>query len=361
MLEEINQALNEGNYSLCQELLENLKKEQPEHPWIDFYQARLQEEQGELELAEIIYKGLLLTSINRQLLSQARQGFERVVKLEKARVKEKLQEALEKAKKEEGNEEIGLLILEPIEPHLKQLLAPNFAKIMNIDPYTAKLKLPTKNWCLSKVGNLAQLKSYQQNLLDVKIPCFSVKLTELNTITVYQVKYLESINGEITVICKREKEENISVSFKWEEINQRVEVLLPIFEKVVEIDNKRNLYKKTKTSDYVQILDLHLREKNTIIRFEDYIYDFNQGIQFPKQNQGETKRENWNNLKHFLQPYLINIPLKNEFEPFAEKALDFPEMLKQIKSNITLFRREETLWDAAFELYSGLILIHSTL
>ncbi len=357
MLDEINQAFSEQNYQLVQELLEKLQTEQRDNPWLQFYQGRLQEEQGDLELAEIMYKGVLLTTINRQVLSQARQGIERVVNLEKLKIKEKIQQSLEEAKKEEGNEEIGLLLLEPIEPHLKQVLAQEFAKIMNIDPYTARLQLPTKNWRLYKVGNLAQLKSYQQNLVAINIPCFSVKLKELETIKVYQVKYIESINSEITVICEEKNQEQIS--FRWEEITQKVEALLPIFEDVLEIDNKRKLYKKTKTSDYVQILDLHLREKNIIIRFEDYIYNFEQGMELPKHNQGETNRENWNNLKHFLQPYLANIPLKNDFNAFAEKALDFKEMLKQIKPNLTIFRREESNWDAAFELYTSLILIHS--
>jgi hypothetical protein len=356
MLEKINQAFSEKNYNQVQELLEKLEIEQPNNPWLEFYQAHLQEEKGEIKLAEKIYKQVLFNTLNQQVLSQTRKRLENLVNLEKNRLQEKLKQALEKAKQESKNEEFGLLILKPIEAELKKDLAQKLAKIMNIDPFTARLQLPTKNWRLYRVGNLAELLSYRDTLLDENIPCFSIKLKELETIKVYQVKYIESINSEAIVICEHENNEQIS--FQSQEITHKVEALLPIFESSLEIDSKRKLYRKTKTLDYVQICDLHLRDKDMIIRFADYQYKFNQGLNIPKQNKGETNRENWNNLKHFLQPYLLDIPLSNDFNSFAEKALDFSEMLKEIKPQITLFRREESLWDQAFELYTSLILLH---
>jgi hypothetical protein len=359
LLNKINETFSEEDYILIPKLLQQLGEEQPENPWLGFYQARLEETKENLDLAEEIYKKVLFNTINRQVLSQTRKRLENLVNLKKNKVQEKLQQALQKVKQEQQNQETGLLILKPIEAELKKNLAQKLAQIMNIDPFTAQLQLPTKNWRLYKVGDLAELLSYRNTLLDEDIPCFSVKLKELEKIKVYQVKYLQFINdSELSIVCQQDNAEE-TISFQWQEVSSRVEALLPIFESSLEINNKRQLYRKTKTLDYAQIIDLHLKSQNTIIRLTDYQYKFNQGIEIPKQNKGQTNRENWNNLQQFLQPYLVNTPVVSEFHAFAEKALDFSEMLKEIKPKINLFRREESLWDAAFELYTGLILLQS--
>ncbi len=359
MLDQINQALTAENYSLAEDLLKQLKTQQPDNPWLQFYYARLQETKGDLENAEKSYKQVLLNTINKQILSQARAAIKRLADLEKNKVQAKLQQSLEKAKTEEGNEELAVLILEPIKSELKKTLAQSMAKIMNIDAYTARLQLPTKHWRLYRTGNLAQLKSYADTLTDANIPCFAVSLKELETIEIYQVKYIESISPEVKIICINKNGEDSSFSFNWSEITQKVEALLPIFESSLEVNRDWKISRKTTTLDYAQILDLHLSAKKTIIRFGDYQYNFAQGLPIAKADKKETNRENWNNLKQFLKPYLIDVFLISDFTAFAEKAIDFKDMLERIQPHINLLRREESLWDAAFELYTALSLIHS--
>jgi len=45
----------------------------------------------------------------------------------------------------------------------------------------------------------------------------------------------------------------------------------------------------------------------------------------------------------------------DDFTPFGEGAIEFPQMLRRISSHINLKRRYDTSWDAAFHLYSGLV------
>jgi len=153
-------------------------------------------------------------------------------------------------------------------------------------------------------------------------------------------------------------------------VSQRVEGLLPLFDEVVDLDARRNLTRKTQTLDYVQFCDLHLPARSTILRLCDRHYQFQQGITLPPKQQNAQSREpqasplhqattrtNWNNLLDFLNRQLPQTPVWSDFNTFAETALDFREMLGHLPSHIDLYRREETPWDPAFQLYSGLVFL----
>jgi hypothetical protein len=62
-------------------------------------------------------------------------------------------------------------------------------------------------------------------------------------------------------------------------------------------------------------------------------------------------------LLDFFNRQLPQTPVWSDFTTFAETAMDFKEMLGHLPSHINLFRREETLWDPAFQLYSGLVFV----
>jgi hypothetical protein len=176
----------------------------------------------------------------------------------------------------------------------------------------------------------------------------------------------------VTVVCQNAEGQLGTLTFNWSEVTQRVEGLLPLFDEVVDLDARRKLQRKTQTLDYVQFCDLHLFERNTILRLCDRNYQFQQGIAFapaslqdhygeltaPTLHQGTT-RSNWNNLLDFLNRQLPQRRVWSDFTTFAETALDFKEMLGHLPSHIDLFRREETLWDPAFELYSGLVFLRN--
>jgi hypothetical protein len=149
-----------------------------------------------------------------------------------------------------------------------------------------------------------------------------------------------------------------------------VEGLLPLFEEVVDRDARGKLQRKTKTLDYVQVCDLHLPARGSILRLSDRHYQFQKSITLaPQQRQDSqagsqalplhqtTTRKNWNNLLDFLNHSLPQIPVWSDFTPFAETALDYKEMLGRLPSHIDISRRKESLWDPAFQLYSGLVFL----
>jgi hypothetical protein len=115
---------------------------------------------------------------------------------------------------------------------------------------------------------------------------------------------------------------------------------------------------------------LHLPQRNSILRLSDRNYQFQQGIalsfnlpdipdtapqQFPIRQT--TTKKKWHNLLDFLNRQLPQIPVWSDFTSFAQTALDYKEMLGHLPSHIDLFRREETPWDPAFQLYSGLVFV----
>jgi hypothetical protein len=73
-----------------------------------------------------------------------------------------------------------------------------------------------------------------------------------------------------------------------------------------------------------------------------------------------TTRIRWNQLSAFLGDRLathINQsaqPANSDFTPFAETALEPLAIAKDFPAYIDLFRKQPTLWDQAFQLYSAL-------
>jgi hypothetical protein len=162
-----------------------------------------------------------------------------------------------------------------------------------------------------------------------------------------------------TVVCYNEQDQLGAISFNWSEVPQRVQGLLPIFEEVVDLDYRKQLQRKVQTQDYAQFCDLHLPQRNSILRIYDSGYQFQQGIHLCPEPEKETTRRNWNRLLEFLNSQLPQAKLWSDFTPFAETALEQTDLLDRIKSHTNLFRRNETHWDPAFQLYSGLVFLRN--
>ena len=131
--------------------------------------------------------------------------------------------------------------------------------------------------------------------------------------------------------------------------------LLPIFEQVVDVNARGQLERKTKTQDYAQFCDLHLPNRRSILRIYDQGYEFQQCLDSQSQANHNTIRINWNNLMVWIEKQLPEVKVWSDFQPFAQIVIDQTDILKQIPSQINLFRREQSNWDAAFHLYSGII------
>ncbi len=115
MLERVVEAIERRDYQRADRLLQDLKQQEPDHPWIAFYSARLAEASGNLAVAEQGYREVLCNATNPKIISQARQGIERLVQIERRQ----RQQERDRAMAEPGNQEPGVLVLEAIDPELE--------------------------------------------------------------------------------------------------------------------------------------------------------------------------------------------------------------------------------------------------
>jgi len=361
MLEQVAAAFERQDYRTAAKLLKQMLQKSPQDPWVQFYLGRLHEVSGKLEAAENVYRHLLQSAINSKILAQARQGLQRLealAKLAEGIATEQRQQAIAQAIADPSNTQMGVLVLEPVPTEIKTTAAQKFGQIMQLDPYTARLQLPSRGWRLCRTGQIGELRFLGQNLLNSGVPCFWATLAEIQRIRVFQVNYFHSAVPPATVVCQNEQGQLGSLSFNWSEVTQRVTGLLPIFEQVVDLDARGKLKRKTQTQDYAQFCDLHLPSKLCILRLHDKSYQFQHDVAISKQqNQMMTTRINWNNLTSCLDRQLPDAKLWSDFTPFAETVLEQTELLGHIKSHIHLFRRTETSWDPAFHLYSGLVFV----
>ncbi len=357
MLEQIQSAIAARDYENAELLLKQLEEQDKENPWISYYQGRLLEAKGDNNAATAKYRQLLQNTEVPKIISSARQGIERIAKIDR----EKKQAEIDRALAEPENQLMGVLILEPIPSEAKQAAAKQFAKIMNLDPYTARMQLPSRAWRLYRTGKIGELKLQVKALQQAKIPCFCQAIDEIDRIAVYQVDYFEAIEPKVKIIARDRDKKVETIDFHWHDIARRVDGLLPLFEESLHTDSHGKHYRKTETLDYVHICDLHLKSKPIILRLCDLNYQFRSGIDFIKNDVIQsTNRENWNNLAAFLKEKLPTIKIRDDFSKFAETAIDKADLLLGIKPRINILRRQESLWDNAFEIYSGLIFLKNT-
>jgi Tetratricopeptide repeat len=351
MIEQVAIAFERKDYQTAAKLLKQLLTESPENPWVQFYLARLHEVSQKRQDAEKIYRQLLRGTTNTKIVTQARQGLRRLQEIEQ----EERQRAISQATAQASNSELGILVLEPLKNELKTEASRKFAQIMQLDPYTARLVLPSRGWRMYRTGQVGELKFYGEQLHQAGIPCFWARIAQIQQIQVFQVKYFLESALKATVVCCNETNQLGSLTFDWSEVTARVIGLLPIFEEVVDRDVRGKLERKTQTQDYAQFCDLHLPGRRCILRLYDNGYEFQQGVKIIPQASQSTIRINWNSLLSWVEQQLPQVKVWSDFKPFAETVLDQTEMLGQIQSHIHLLRREQTNWDPAFHLYSGLV------
>lgn len=359
-LPDITQVMNSKDYRAATKLIQQLGSAERQNPLIQLYMAQIYEATNKLAQAQTLYRQLLQDTSNPKVMNQARQGLKRLENWEAVQ----RQAAIAQAKADPGGAELGLLILEGLDPDgspaekqtQRQLAAQKFAKIMQLDAYSARLQLPSTGWRLYRTGAVGEMNFYRQQLEAVGIPSFAAAAGDINQINIFTGHYLKSDNPP-AVICANDQGQVGSLSFQWSEVSQQVVGLLPWFEEVYSMDVRRQMQSKTETLDYIQVCDLHLPGRNSIIRFCDRHYQFAEGVFFSPQQASShtTVRTNWNNLLAFINQHLPGKPQWSNFTTFGEAAVDFTEFLKHIPPHVHLSRPEDTPWDAAFQLYSGLV------
>lgn len=361
MQEDVAAALERQDYRTVAKLLQQWQQESPQDPWFKLYVGRLQEATGKLQAAEVTYRGILKSIPNAKIMAQARQGLQRIEAVEAAR----RQQALDQANASPDSQQAGVLVLEPVQGESRTVAAKGLAQAMQLDPYTAQMQLPSRGWRLYRTGPMGSLMFYEQELQRLQVPAFCQKLADVQAIPVFRVQHIEYLTPQVTVVCQSPQDQLGSLSFGWNEVNQRVEGLLPIFEKVVDLNARKRLERKEKTQDYAHLYDLHLPERKCILRFCDRNYQFQRSIEFPPSPQEPaqlaqvTKRINWNRLLHYLNQNL-SVPLWSDFQVFGDSALDLIDLFSAgFATHIDLFRQTQSNWDSAFQLYSGLLFVRS--
>lgn len=352
-------AFERRDYAAAERLIATLA---PDDVWMEFYQARLWEGREQWDRAETQYKHLLQNASAPKVVLAARQGIQRIQEMRQQLKQEAIQDATATPEKAE----LGLLILQAIPTDQQPAAVHHLTKIFNLDPYTARLLIPSRGIKLYRCGPLGEMEYYGQQLKSAEIPTFWLSFKAIETIPVYSIAYLEQTPTTLRAIVhpSQNAHDLQTLNFQWSDITLRVEGAVPIFEEVVERDSRGKLKRKEQTQDYAHLCDLHLSTQNCILRLCDATYQFKKGIQFGDKHPDDplhysTSYMNWRALSDWLTQQCSAVPLAHEFETFASTALDHPEMLLRLNPHLNLFRRSESPWDSAFQLYSSLLFLNA--
>jgi tetratricopeptide (TPR) repeat protein len=355
LLEHLTQALEQRDYRWASELLQQLRQEAPDHPWVPVYRAQLYEVTGNSEQAESLYRQILRQVTNAKITARARQGLERLQQRQQAQRQAAIAQALTDSP---NGEEPGLLVLDAIAPEQRPAAAEHLARVMDLDLYSARLQLPSRGWRIYRLGAMAELQVYGQALRQGPVPAFWVAKQQIQSLPVLQVHYLQADAPKVVVICQNRQGQLGEMRFHWSEVSQMVEGALPIFEQVVDTDLRHGTQRQRKpeTQDYAQVCDLHLPKYECCLRFCDRSYQFHQGLWLSAEasiDQVNTRIQ-WNALMARVRQHAPDVPIWSEFQRFAPGAMEFRLLLEQLAPQLQLFGQDHSLWCAAFQLYSGL-------
>ncbi|EKQ68965.1 hypothetical protein OsccyDRAFT_1567 [Leptolyngbyaceae cyanobacterium JSC-12] len=351
MLDQVAAAFERHDYETASQLLRELVKQAPHDPWVKLYVGRLQEASGRGKAAEQIYRQLLQQSTNSKLVSQARQGLQRVTTQEQPRQ----QPAIAQATAQPSSQELGFLILEAVMAEARTEIGQRLAQLLKTDTYTARGLLPSRGWRLYRTGTIEELALFGQALQQAGVSAFWASLAELQSIQVFQVNYIQALQPKATIVCRNQTHQVGMLSFEWSEVQQRVEGLLPLFSQVVDLGYRDRLEWKEHIEDYAHFYDLHLPAKRCILRLHDGKYDFHQGI--TAQEHHDTIRQRWNELITIMNQAIPPSPIQSEFTIFSESTSDFATALERLPSHMFLSRSSDCHLDPAFHLYSCLALL----
>lgn len=354
MLDQVMAAFERQDYPAAAQLLRELVKQSPDDPWVKLYMGRLQEVSGKPKVAAEIYRQLLRTSTHPKLVSQARQGLQRLDATGSDRQQSQpvATPKLVMQKPVDFTQDVGFLVLEAIASEARMELGQRFAHILHTDPYTARGILPGRGWRLYRVGEISELEAFGQALRQAEIPAFWASIAEIQAIQVFQVSYVRSLQPQVEVVCQNQANQVGVLTFAWSEVAQRVEGLLPLFSQVVDLGYRDQLEWKEHVEDYAHFCDLHLPKRRSILRIHDGKYDFRQGV--TANSQRDTTRQRWNELIALLSQQLPQTAVWSDFAPFVETVGDFATPLQRLKSHVHLPRSSDRDVDPAFHLYSCL-------
>jgi tetratricopeptide (TPR) repeat protein len=354
-LQQIAEAFDRLDYRTASHLLQPLAAQMPQDAGVQLYAGRLYEVQGKIEKAQECYRYVLKATVNKKVLAQARQGLQRV----EAEERNSWQAAIDQAHQSPDSDQLSCLILEPVSPEQRQEMAPQFARLMKLDPYTARLLMPTRFWRFYRMGTLGTLQVYVHGLQELGIPGFCLAQSHLQGVQVLWGEKLSLMvgaggaeggigqaggqatgqaggqaGGQIKVMCRNSLDQLGYLTLKLEEVSQVIEGALPLFESVVDLNLRKESIRKDQIKDYARVLDLHLPDRNCILRLCDQTYQF--------KPEGEVRKRG-----------ALMIGVK-EFAGFVDTALEQEEFWKGFAPQAKLLPELSRPWEQVFHLYSAL-------
>ncbi|MBD0268398.1 MAG: tetratricopeptide repeat protein [Cyanobacteria bacterium Co-bin8] len=360
MFDLVITALEERNFSKAGRLLQAWKQEKPRDPWLKLALARYWEATGDLQRAEPAYLQLLQKVTNAKLMTQARQGIQRVQN-EQSRQREHL---LEQARTQPGAEAAALLVLEPVHGLAREAAIQGLSQVMKVDVYTARLLLPGQYWRLYRVGNAGELQYFCQELVSRQAPAFWAPVQPIQTLQVFRVQYVQALQPQVQLVCQNDAGQLGNIAFDWAEVSQWVVGQVPIMESVVDLGPWGKLKRKEVTQDFAEVVDLHLLQRGCVLRLCDRTYNYRQSIALgeianPDRPAPPIARFAWDSLKQILAQHIIG-PCWSDFTGFGKSALEYLNLLPSLPTHLDLSRKAPSPWDGAFHLYSGLCFLRAS-
>jgi hypothetical protein len=353
MQDAIAAALEKKDLRTAAQLLQQWRQQDAKDPKFLLMVGQYQEATERWEQAEKAYLAVLRQVTSAKIMSQARQGIQRV----QASIAQAKEHALETARAQPEGQDSGLMCLEPVVGEPRQAAAQGLAKVMGIDAYMARLQVPSRGWRLYRVGPVGDLQYYSQALTEAQMPAFWVKQADIKNLQVFRVQNFRRVQPQAEVICTNADGQVGAIAFDWSEVTQMVMGQIPLFESVVDMGAWRKLKRAEKTQDYAEVVDLHCHGRRCVLRLCDRTYNFRQGNPLPNAEEipdkGLAMRPQWQALVQYLRDRVTG-PTHDGFSKFADSAIEFMDLLPPLNPQVDLARVKESNWDPAFHLYSGL-------
>ena len=346
----VTAALDAQDYRRATQLIKQWRKAAPKDPLVLLSIGRLQEGTLQWDAAEKTYLKFLKQVNNPKLMGQARAGLKRVQQAREA----SRQEALDEAKAVLGSEEPGVLVIMPPKDDAQQAAA-GLAEVLRIDAYMARLQLPKQGLRLQRTGPIGEMEYYGQALQKVGVPAAWSTIDALKTVQVFQVKHFRAVAPQPVVVCQSPTGQMGSIQFEWSEVSQVVRAQLPMFEQINDQGPWGKPKRKEMIQDYVQVIDLHVHSRKSILRICDRTYEFRNSVALvPDQTNLTSTRIRWNGLMQQISRS-TQCPVLEDFTNFGRGALEMIPLLPYMPVYLDLNRRKPSDWDTAFQIYTTLL------
>ena len=352
MYDLVSAALGAQQLTQAAQLIKQWQQKTPQDPWLKLAMGQYWEAKDELEKAQITYTRLLQSTANTKVLVNAREGVQRV----RDRLAQQREHDLSAAKQQPGATAAAVLALEPVTGDRRESVAQGLARVMQIDAYTARTRLPSKHWRLLRVGPAGELQYFCEQLKAESVPARWATIDQVKEISTFRVLAIQAVKPQLVVVCQNDAGQQGTIQLGWDDITQWVVGQLPIYESVVDLDARGRLKRKDATQDYGEIMDWHLHRRGCILRFCDRAYKFRDAVPLPPAAAVPSPliaATAWKAMKNYFKDCIVSGPI-TDFSGFGESALDIIDLLPPFEAHVDLARSLPSPWDRAFHLYSSL-------